>query len=575
MGIALLKLAVYLGILGLLIKPVGLYMARVFLHEPCGLDFILSPVEQLIYKFCTVQPKQGMHWKTYATSLLKFNFLGILLAYFLLRLQGYLPFNPQHIVGVNPIDAFNTAISFTTNTNWQVYNPETDISYLSTMLVLTVQNFLSAATGIAVLMALIRGFTKNNSESIGNFWVDLVRAVLYILLPLAFILALVLVSQGVIQNLKPAVMATPIDLSVIQGSQVLPMGPAASMVAIKQLGSNGGGFFNANSAHPFENPTPLVNLIEMLAILLLPAALCYTFGVLVKRTLNGVILLFAMFMIFVPLTILDIYFEKELNPALTQMGVAKNATSNFYPGGNMEGKETRLGVVESAIWAVATSASSNGSTNASLDSFMPLAGGIPLWLIELGEVIFGGVGLGLCGMLVMVMLTAFIAGLMVGRTPSFLGKKIEPFEMKMMVIYVLLPIILTILLTAIACVTKMGTDAILNKGPHGLTEILYAFSSMANQNGSSFAGLNASTPFYSISGAMLMLITRYAGIVAILALAGSLAQKNTHAETIGTLATTTPIFMVLLICIIIVIGALAFLPVLVLGPFIEHLRLFA
>lgn len=564
MDTALLKLAVYLGILVLLIQPTGFYIYRVFTYESCGLSIILQPIEEFIYRLSGVRAKENMTWKNYASALLLFNLIGIIVAYLIFRLQKYLPLNIQNSPSLTPIGAFNTAISFVTNTCWQAFAPE-NIGYLGKILIMTAQNFFSAATGLAVLMAFIRSLIKHNSETIGNFWVDLVRGILYVFLPLSFIIAVILVAQGVVQNFDHPVKIMPVDVAAFSQEQSLPMGPVASLVAIKQLGSNGGGFFNTNSAHPFENPTTTSNLVEMLAILLLPAALCYTFGLLVKRVTHGLILFFAMIVIFIPMSIGEIVSEQHVNPALTKLGIMAS------PLGNMEGKEMRFGVVESSVWAAATTATSNGSVNAALDSFMPLSGGISLLLIELGEVIFGGVGTGLCGMLFMVILTAFIASLMVGRTPTYLGKKIEPFEMKMVAIYILLPTVLILIMTAIACVTNMGKIAIANPGPHGLTEILYAFSSMANQNGSAFAGLDATQAFYAIGGGFVMLITRYAGIIAVLALAGSLVQKKKHPENLGTLETNTPIFLVLLICVILIIGALSFLPALVFGPIIEYL----
>jgi K+-transporting ATPase ATPase A chain len=501
--------------------------------------------------------------------------LGILFIYLLQRLQFFLPLNPQAMAAVAPDLAFNNAASFTTNTNWQAYAGESTMSYLTQSLGFTVQNFLSAASGMAVVVALIRGLVRHETNVLGNFWVDLTRGVLYILLPLAMVLALLLSAQGVIQNFKPYEVATltqplTVDNKIIS-QQIIPMGPVASQEAIKQLGTNGGGFFNVNSAHPFENPDPKTNFLEMLAILLIPAALCYSFGLMVGDVRQGWALLIAMFLIFTPLVCLTLDVEQAGNPQLTQIGINQMALEDLSPGGNMEGKESRFGIVNSAIWTVATTASGNGSVNSMLDSYIPLGGLMPLWLIQLAEVVFGGVGSGLAGMLIFVVLTVFVAGLMVGRTPEYLGKKIEPYEMKMASFTVLLMPVIVLLSTAISVVTKAGTAAIANPGPHGLTEILYAFTSLTNNNGSAFAGINANTLFYNVVGGIVMLLGRYWIAIPTLAIAGSLARKKTIPVSPGTLPTNTLLFIILLISVVLVFGALTFFPVLALGPIVEQL----
>ncbi|WP_454781870.1 potassium-transporting ATPase subunit KdpA [Legionella sp. WA2022007384] len=594
----LLQIAFYLLFLLLLVKPLGWYMARVYQGRPCFLDRILRPFEHLIYKICGIQTQEEMGWKTYLTSMLFLNLAGLLVIYLVQRIQFYLPLNPQEFSSPSPALALNTAISFTTNTNWQAYSGETTMSYLTQMLALTVQNFISAATGMSLLVALIRGIIKHESHSLGNFWVDAVRGILYILLPMSLIFALVLCSQGVIQNFKPfqkislshpftyqqpvtdATGQTVLDSQgnpkttpVTITEQIIPMGPVASQIAIKQLGTNGGGFFNVNSAHPFENPTPLSNFLEMVAILLIPAAFCFTFGTMVHDKRQGWAILIAMSILFVPCLLFEVVVEQSGNPAFHRMGIDATAQSEFYPAGNMEGKESRFGIVNSAIWATATTATSNGSVNSMLDSFTPLGGMVPLWMMHLGEVSFGGVGTGLSGMLMLVILTVFVAGLMVGRTPEYLGKKIEPYEMKMASIAVLIMPLIVLITTAYASVTQVGINSIANPGAHGFTEILYTFTSIGNNNGSSFAGLNANTPFYNIVGGVLMLISRYWLAIPILAMAGSLVKKKRIPNSLGTLATHTPLFITLLIYIAIILGALSFLPALALGPIVEHLML--
>jgi potassium-transporting ATPase potassium-binding subunit len=570
---------VFLSVLILLAKPLGTYMARVFEGKAVGLNKWFGLFEKWIYRLCGINPEEGMGWKMYAFTMLAFNIIGLLTVYFLQRFQNFLPLNPMRMPAVSPDSAFNTAVSFATNTNWQGYAGETTMSYLTQMLGLTVQNFVSAATGIAILIAIIRGFIRREANDIGNFWVDLVRATLYILLPLAIILSVILISQGVVQTFKPAQvieLVQPITGSdgKLVTTQVLPLGPAASQVAIKQLGTNGGGFFNVNSAHPFENPTSLSNLLEVVAILLISAALCYTFGYMVKDRRQGWALLIAMLVIFVPCLWACIQVEQGGNPAFAGLGIDQSASS-FQPGGNMEGKEARFGIVNSAIWATATTAASNGSVNSMHDSFMPLGGLIPMWLIQLGEVVFGGVGSGLYGMIAFVILAVFVAGLMVGRTPEYLGKKIEAYEMKMATLMVLIPPMIVLLGTAISVVTPAAKAAIFNTGVHGFSEVLYAFSSAGNNNGSAFAGLGANTPFYNITLGLAMFFARYWLAIPILAIAGSLAKKKIIPASPGTLPTHTPLFICFLVSIVLVVGALTFFPALALGPIVEHLMLAA
>lgn len=550
-------------------------MVLVYEDKPFTWKRICKPVENFIYHRCSIQPQQEMNWINYLSAMLVFNLLGLVIVYIIQRLQFYLPLNPQHFPGVSPNIAFNTATSFATNTNWQAYAGETTLSYFTQMIALTVQNFVSAATGMSLLVALIRGLARHETQNLGNFWVDTVRGILYILLPLALVLSLVLVSQGVIQNFKTYQKVIPLQVLTKQDTvneQIIPMGPVASQVAIKQLGTNGGGFFNTNSAHPFENPTPVSDFFELLAILLIPAALCYTFGILINDKKQGWAVLITMLLIFAPLSFLTAWNEQQGNPAFSKMGIDLTPKKDYF-GGNMEGKETRFGIISSALWASATTAASNGSVNAMLDSFTPVAGMIPLWLMHLGEVVFGGVGSGLYSMLMLVIITVFIAGLMVGRTPEYLGKKIEPFEMKMAAIAVLIMPLFVLLFTALATVMKIAKNSIANPGAHGFTEILYAFTSMVNNNGSAFAGLDASTPFYTILGGVAMLIGRYWVAIPILALAGSLARKKIIPVSAGTLPTHTPLFVILLIAVTIILGALTFLPALALGPIVEQLML--
>lgn len=574
-----LQLIFYVVVLIALAKPLGSFMARVYQGERTFLDPVMRPVERLIYRLCGISPDNEMNWKVYAIAMMLFNVLGLIVVYGLQRLQGFLPLNPQGFGAVSPDSSWNTAVSFATNTNWQGYSGETTMSYLTQMLTLTVQNFVSAATGIAIVIAMIRGIARHTSKTIGNFWVDLTRSVLYILLPLAFIVALVLVSQGVVQTFsqyKTAALLQPTTdasgNSVIQ--QILAVGPAASQIAIKQLGTNGGGFFNVNSAHPFENPTPLSNFLETLSILLIPAALCYTFGKMVGDTRQGWAILAAMTLIFVGLLAVTVWAEQTGNPAIASLGVDIQQ-SNINPGGNMEGKEVRFGVASSALWATATTAASNGSVNSMHDSNMPLGGMIPMWLMHLGEVIYGGVGSGLYGMLAFVIVAVFVAGLMVGRTPEYLGKKIESYEMKMASLILLIPVFTALVGTAIGVMTAAGRATIYNPGPHGFTEVLYAFSSATANNGSAFAGLGVNTPFYNTALGIIMFFARYWLAIPALAIGGSLAlKKKVPMAGAGTLATHTPLFIFWLIAVVIIVGALGFLPALALGPIVEHLMIF-
>jgi K+-transporting ATPase ATPase A chain len=568
-----LQVIVYLAVLALLVKPLGDYMARVYQGEHVFLDRVLSPVERVIYRVSGVDPKAEMDWKTYAIAMLVFNALGLFFVYALQRLQGALPFNPQGLGAVSADSSWNTAVSFVSNTNWQGYGDETTMSYLTQMLGLTAQNFLSAATGMAVLIALIRGLARHTTNTIGNFWVDITRSTLYILLPLSLALALVLVSQGVVQTFSEYKTVSLLQPASNATEQVIAVGPAASQIAIKQLGTNGGGFFNANSAHPFENPTPLSNFLEMLSIILIPAALCCTFGKMIGDPRQGWALLVAMTIIFVALLGVAIWSEQSGNPAFTAMGIDQTQT-NINPGGNMEGKEVRFGIVNSALWATATTAASNGSVNAMHDSFMPFGGLVTMWLMQLGEIIYGGVGSGLYGMLAFVIIAVFVAGLMVGRTPEYLGKKIEVYEMKMASIMILVPVFVVLTGTALALTNAAGRAAIYNPSAHGFSEVLYAFSSAGNNNGSAFAGLGANTPFFNVTLGLAMLFARYWFAVPVLAIAGSLAAKKKVPATSGTLPTHTPLFIAWLIGVIVIVGALSFLPALALGPIVEHLMIF-
>ena len=589
-----LQLALYVAVLIALAKPLGAYMARVYDGEGTIPGRLGGPVERFLYRIAGVDPAAEMHWTRYALAMLAFNLLGGLAVYGLQRLQAVLPFNPATMGAVSPDSAFNTAVSFMTNTNWQGYGGEATMSYLTQMLGLAVQNFLSAATGMAVLVALVRGFARQGAGTVGNFWVDLTRSTLYILLPLSTVVALALVSQGVVQTFSayhtvPLVEAAEYDApkldaagqpvkdekgnavteKAIRKEQVIAVGPAASQVAIKQLGTNGGGFFNANSAHPLENPTPLSNFIEVLSILLIPAALCYTFGRMVGDTRQGWALLAAMTAIFVAMLVLGAWAEGRPDPGLAAAG----ADSASAGGANMEGKEARFGVANSVLWATATTAASNGSVNAMHDSLTPIGGLVPMWLIQLGEVVFGGVGSGLYGMVVFAIVAVFVAGLMIGRTPEYLGKKIEAFEIKMASLAVLIPPLLVLFGTAIALMVDAGKAGVANPGAHGFSEILYAFSSAGNNNGSAFAGLSANTPFYNTALGVAMFFSRYWLAIPVLALAGALAAKKRVPVGVGTLPTHGMLFVALLVGVVIIIGALTFFPALALGPIVEHLLL--
>ena len=593
-----LQLGLYVLVLLLLAKPLGAYMAAVYEGRATFAQRIGGPLERLIYRGAGVDQTRDMGWIDYALAMLWFNLLGGLAVYALQRVQQWLPLNPQEMAAISPDSAFNTATSFITNTNWQGYVGESTMSYLTQMLGLAVQNFVSAATGMAVLVALVRGFVRKEAKGIGNFWVDLTRSTVYILLPLSLILALALVSQGVVQTFDKYATVTlvqpvtfdnpkngpdgqplkddkgnPVTEKATATEQTIPLGPAASQIAIKQLGTNGGGFFNVNSAHPFENPTPLANFLEVLAILLIPAALCYTFGKMIGDTRQGWALLATMTIVFVVLLAADYALEAPGNPVLTTLG-ADQVASATNPGGNMEGKETRFGVSNSALWAVATTSASNGSVNSMHDSFMPLAGMIPMWLLQLGEVIFGGVGSGLYGMIMFAIIAVFIAGLMIGRTPEYLGKKLGAFEIKMASIAILLPPLLVLCGTALAVLVDAGKAGVANPAEHGFSEILYAFSSASNNNGSAFAGLSANTPFYNIALGFCMLFARYWLAIAVLALAGALAAAKRVPASSGTLPTHTVLFVVVLIGTVITVGALTFIPALALGPVVEHLLLF-
>ncbi len=565
----------YVVVLVALAVPLGGFIARVMEGKPGLLGKVLGPVERLFYRLSGVREDEEMGFGRYAGAVLVFNLLGFVAVYALQRLQAHLPLNPDGMPAVPPEVSFNTAVSFATNTNWQAYGGESTMSYLTQMLALTVQNFVSAATGIAVLVALVRGLSRAETKNLGSFWVDLTRSTLYVLLPLSFVVALLLVSQGVVQTfdghttahlMQPVAQADGTTVT----DQIVAVGPVASQVAIKQLGTNGGGFFNVNSAHPFENPTPLSNFVEVLSILLIPAALCFTFGKMVKDRRQGIAVLAAMLVVFVPLMIACVAAERAHNPAFAGLGVDE-VGSAISSGGNMEGKEVRFGIADSGIWAVATTAASNGSVNSMHDSFTPLGGMIPMWMIQLGEIIFGGVGSGLYGMLMFAIVAVFIAGLMVGRTPEYLGKKIEAFEMKMASLVILFPAASVLVGTAIASATEAGSSTVANPGPHGFSEILYALSSTANNNGSAFGGITVNGAFYSVLTGIAMLVGRYWIIVPVLAIAGSLARKKRIPVSPGTLPTRAPLVVGLLVGTVVLVGALTFIPALALGPVVEHL----
>jgi K+-transporting ATPase ATPase A chain len=573
-------------------------MARVYQSQPFALERALGWLERLIYRWSGIRPTEEMGWKTYAATMLIFNLFGLLAVYLLQRLQGVLPLNPAGLGAVSTDSSFNTAVSFATNTNWQGYGGESTMSYLTQMLAMTVQNFLSASTGMAVLVALIRGFARRSVDTIGNFWVDMTRTTLYILLPLSFVLAVILVSQGMTQTFGPyakatVVQATQYDEPVTDKDgkpmlddkgqpktkkstlteQVIALGPVASQIAIKQLGTNGGGYFNVNSAHPYENPTPLSNFLELLSILVISAALCYTFGVMVGDTRQGWAVLTAMTVIFVALLVTCVVAEQRGN-MFAKQGVDHTASA-LQSGGNMEGKEVRFGIANSALWATATTSASNGSVNSMHDSYTPIGGLVPMWLIQLGEVVYGGVGSGLYGMLMFAIIAVFVAGLMVGRTPEYLGKKIEAYEMKMASLVILITPALVLVGTSVGVLAAAGKAGIANPGIHGFSEVLYAFSSASNNNGSAFAGLSANTPFYNTALGFAMLFGRYWLAVPVLAVAGALARKKLVPAGAGTLPTHTPLFVGLLVGVVVLVGALTFVPALALGPIVEHLTLIA
>jgi K+-transporting ATPase ATPase A chain len=565
------QIALYFGLVVLLMKPLGLYMARVFNGERTFIDPVLRPVERVIYRLSGVDPRQEQHWTTYTAAVLLFNLSGLALLYGLQRLQHVLPLNPQDLGSVTPDLAFNTAASFTSNTNWQSYAGESTMSYLVQMTGLAFHNFVSAATGIALAIALIRAFARHSMQTLGNFWVDLVRCTLWVLLPFSFLLALVLVWQGVPQNLGAYVTATTVE----GASQIIAQGPVASQEAIKELGTNGGGFFNANSAHPYENPTPLTNLLEMLAIFAIGAALTYTFGRMVRDQRQGWAIFGVMAILFIIGVGVAYWAEGGGNPTFDRLGVHIAAT-DAQAGGNMEGKEVRFGVANSALFATVTTDASCGAVNSMHDSFMPLGGLVPLFNIMLGEVIVGGVGAGFYGMLLFAILAVFVAGLMVGRTPEYLGKKVEAKEVKMTVLALILVLPVSILgFTALASVHPEGLKGPLNAGPHGFSEILYAFTSGTGNNGSAFAGLTANTFFYNLTIGLSMLFGRFLFIVPMMAVAGSLVGKKVVAPSLGTFPTDGGTFVVLLVSVVLIMGGLIFFPALALGPVVEHLLMTA
>jgi potassium-transporting ATPase potassium-binding subunit len=565
-----LQFVVFFAVLVLLMRPLGLYIARVLEGGKTFLDPVLRPVEQLIYRACGIHADQEMSWQQYAIAMLVFSFVSLLLTYVIERAQALLPWNPQHLAGVAPALAFNTAVSFTTNTNWQSYTPETTMSYFTEMAGLAYHNFLSAAAGIAIAIALVRGIARKQSATIGNFWVDTTRTILWILLPICLVIAPVLIGQGVIQNLKPYTTVT--TLQHAQTPQVIGQGPVASQEVIKELGTNGGGFFGANSGHPFENPTPFSNFIEMLLIFLIPAALTVTLGKMTGSPGHGWAVFAAMAILFVAAFTFCYWAEAQPHPLLH--GVDQKTTL-VNAGGNMEGKEVRFGVSQSALFATVTTDTSCGAINASHDSFTPLGGMVPLVNMMLGEVVFGGVGSGLYGALIFVILSVFIAGLMVGRTPEYLGKKIEGYDVKLSMLFVLIFPLIILVLTAISVLTPVALASLTNSGPHGFSEILYAYVSTAANNGSAFGGLSANTNWYNLTLAFNMLAGRFLMKIPVLALAGHLAQKKSVPPSSGTFPVNTTLFTVLLVSVILIVGALTFFPALSLGPILEHLQLHA
>lgn len=560
MGTILLQLTLFLAILTIIALALGEYMAKVFKGEKTLLSFILKPIEKLLYKLFGVDETTEMDWKAYSFSLIIFNVLGIIAVFALQELQHVLPFNPQHLLPVRWDTAINTAVSFVTNTNWQAYAGEGTLSYLTQMLGLTVQNFVSAAVGIAVAIAFLRAFTNKEIKTIGNFWVDLTRAIVYILLPLSILYSLVFVSQGVIQNLNPYVKA-----HTIQGAeQVIAQGPVASQEAIKILGTNGGGFFNANSAHPYENPNPMTDYMQILGLLIISAALPFTFGILLNNRKQGWAIFMAMAILYLLGLGVALYSEFHGNPILSKFGIQH--------GLNMEGKEVRFGILSSVLFGHSTTVTSCGAVNAMHDSMMPITGLVFMFNMMVGEVIFGGVGSGLIGMILYAILTMFLVGLMIGRTPEIFGKKLEPFEMIMAVIALILPSVVQLTFGAIAATHGFGLSSLNNAGPHGLSEIIYAFASGAGNNGSAFAGLNANTPFYNLTIAFAMLVGRFGTLIPSLAIAGSLIQKRFVPDE-AKFPTASPLFVVMLVSVVIIVGALTFFPVMVLGPILEKLLL--
>ncbi|HXN31110.1 MAG TPA: potassium-transporting ATPase subunit KdpA [Polyangiaceae bacterium] len=572
------QIILLLGVLVASVKPLGAYMARVYEGEPLVLEKGLGWLERLIYRLAGVpreSEQREMRWTAYAVAMLLFNGAGILAVYAIERLQGILPLNPQGFGAPTADLSWNTAVSFATNTNWQSYGGETTMSYFTQMLALAVQNFVCAASGMAVMVALVRGISRKTTSTLGNFWVDLTRSTLYILLPLSVVLALLFVSQGVVQTFGAyqsvgLVQAAKDADGHAVTDQVIALGPAASQIAIKMLGTNGGGFFNANAAHPFENPTPIANFLNVYGLLLIPAALTYTFGKMVKDTRQGWTILAAMFVVFLPLLVLCVSQEQAGSTALASLHVDQ-AASALQAGGNMEGKEVRFGISATGLFATATTGVSCGAVNAMHDSFTPLGGLVPMWLMQLGEIIFGGVGAGMYGILMFAIVAVFVAGLMVGRTPEYLGKKIEAREMKMASLAILFPAVTILILTAVAVVTESGKKGVFNPGPHGFSEVLYAFSSAANNNGSAFGGLSANTPFYNTLLGLAMFLGRFFVKIPVLALAGALAQKKLVPASAGTLPTHTPLFVAMLVGTIVIVGALTFIPSLALGPIVEHL----
>jgi K+-transporting ATPase ATPase A chain len=573
------QIALYLAVLAVLALPLGVYIHRVMDGGAIPLSRLFRPLECAWYRACGIEERATMSWSAYTVRLIVFNATGALLLYVMQRTQGWLPLNPAHLGAVRPDSAFNTAVSFASNTSWQSYAGETTLSYLAQMLGITVQSFLSGATGIAVLMALLRGFSRVETNTLGNVWVDLTRATLFVLLPLSCLLAVVLVAQGSIQNLQPNQIAALVEPAghsqvteaVTMRTQVLPMGPVASQTAIALLSGDGGGFFNANSAHPYANPTPLSNFLEMIAILLIPAALCHTFGRVVGDRRQGWAMFAAMSLVFVLMSVIAIRAEQLGSPAVNVPGVSQSSGA-MQSGGNMEGKETRFGIVSSALFAVVTTSGGDGAVNSMHDSFTPIGGLVPMTLMQLGEVIFGGPGSGLYGMLMYAVIAVFVSSLMVGRAPEYLGKKIEAFELKMASMVILIAPLLALVETAISVLLEAGRSGVGNPGAHGFSEILYAFSSVANNNGSAFAGLSANTPYYNVMTGIAMWFGRFLPMVAVMAIAGSLAAKNCRAAGPGTLPTHRPLFIGMLLGTVVLIGALAWIPAIAMGPVVEQLQ---